>query len=130
MVKTKMMKNSEIYSLGNALLEYMQEELALPVKIKFYLQKNMNKVISLAREIEQSRTEILNKYGTLSEDRTSYHFDDDKIAEAQKELNDLFDLEQEVKVNMLELDWFDSVELSNEQVNAIMFMINDEDEEE
>lgn len=93
MVKTKMMKNSEIYSLGNALLEYMQEELALPVKIKFYLQKNMNKVISLAREIEQSRTEILNKYGTLSEDGTSYHFDDDKIAEAQKELNDLFELE-------------------------------------
>lgn len=130
MVKTKMMKNSEIYSLGNALLEYMQEELSLPVKIKFYLQKNMNKVISLAREIEQSRTEILNKYGTLSEDGTSYHFEDDKIAEAQKELNDLFDLEQEVKVNMLELDWFDSVELSNEQVNAIMFMINDEDEEE
>ena len=130
MVKTKMMKNSEIYSLGNALLEYMQEELALPVKIKFYLQKNMNKVISLAREIEQSRTEILNKYGTLSEDGTSYHFDDDKIVEAQKELNDLFELEQEVKVNMLELDWFDSVELSNEQVNAIMFMINDEEEEE
>lgn len=130
MVKTKMMKNSEIYSLGNALLECMQEELALPVKIKFYLQKNMNKVISLAREIEQSRTEILNKYGTLSEDGTSYHFDDDKIVEAQKELNDLFELEQEVKVNMLELDWFDSVELSNEQVNAIMFMINDEEEEE
>lgn len=130
MVKTKMMKNSEIYSLGNALLEYMQEELALPVKIKFYLQKNMNKVISLAREIEQSRTEILNKYGTLNEDGTSYHFEDDKIAEAQKELNDLFELEQEVKVNMLELDWFDSVELSNEQVNAIMFMINDEEEEE
>ena len=129
MVKVKMMKNSEIYSLGNALLEYMQEELALPVKIKFYLQKNMNKVISLAREIEQSRTEILNKYGTLSEDGTSYHFDDDKIAEAQKELNDLFNLEQEVKVNMLELDWFDSVELSNEQVNAIMFMINDDEEE-
>ncbi len=130
MVKTKMMKNSEIYSLGNALLEYMQEELALPVKIKFYLQKNMNKVISLAREIEQSRTEILNKYGTLNEDGTSYHFEDDKIAEAQKELNDLFELEQEVKVNMLELDWFDAVELSNEQVNAIMFMINDEEEEE
>lgn len=130
MVKTKMMKNSEIYSLGNALLEYMQEELALPVKIKFYLQKNMNKVISLAREIEQSRTEILNKYGTLNEDGTSYHFDEDKIAEAQKELNDLFELEQEVKVNMLELDWFDSVALSNEQVNAIMFMINDEEEEE
>lgn len=130
MVKTKMMKNSEIYSLGNALLECMQEELTLPVKIKFYLQKNMNKVISLAREIEQSRTEILNKYGTLSEDGTSYHFDDDKIVEAQKELNDLFELEQEVKVNMLELDWFDSVELSNEQVNAIMFMINDEEEEE
>ena len=130
MVKIKMMKNSEIYSLGNALLEYMQEELALPVKIKFYLQKNMNKVISLAREIEQSRTEILNKYGTLNEDGTSYHFEDDKIAEAQKELNDLFELEQEVKVNMLELDWFDSVELSNEQVNAIMFMINDEEEEE
>lgn len=130
MVKTKMMKNSEIYSLGNALLEYMQEDLALPVKIKFYLQKNMNKVISLAREIEQSRTEILNKYGTLNEDGTSYHFEDDKIAEAQKELNDLFELEQEVKVNMLELDWFDAVELSNEQVNAIMFMINDEEEEE
>lgn len=130
MVKTKMMSNSEIYSLGNALLEHMQEKISLPVKVNFYLQKNMNKIISLAREIEQSRSEILNKYGTLNEEGTSYTFEPDKATEAQKELNDLFELEQEVKIYMLELDWFDSIELNSDQINAIMFMINDEEEEE
>lgn len=130
MLKRKMFKNSEIYSMGNALLEHMQGGLNLPVKINFYLQKNMNAIIELARGIEQSRSDILQKYGTLSEDGTSYHFEDDKIEVAQKELNDLFDLEQEVKIYMLKLDWFDNVELSSEQVSAIMFMIEDEEEEE
>lgn len=130
MLKRKMLKNLEIYSMGNALLEHMQGDFNLPVKVNFYLQKNMNTVIGLARGIEESRGEILRKYGTPNEDGTSYHFDDDKINIAQNELNDLFDLEQEVKIYMLKLDWFDDVELSSDQVNAIMFMIEDEEDEE
>lgn len=130
MLKRKMLKNSEIYSIGNALLEYMQGSLNLPVKVNFYLQKNIMTIVELAKGIEESRSEILRKYGTLNEDGTSYHFDDDKISIAQGELNDLFNLEQEVKVYMIKLDWFDNVELSSEQVNAIMFMIEDEEEEE
>ena len=47
---------------------------------------------------------------------------------AQKELNDLFSLEQEVKINMLKLEWFDSIELDSDQINAISFMIEDEEE--
>ena len=79
MVQNKTMSNTEIYSLGNALLEHMQGKITLPVKINFYLQKNMNKIISLAREIEEARAEILNKYGTLNEDGSAYHFEPEQM---------------------------------------------------
>ena len=39
----------------------------------------------------------------------------------------LFNLEQEIAVNMLELDWFDGIDLTAQQVAAITYMINDEE---
>ena len=51
----------------------------------------------------------------------------DKIEEANRELDDLFSLEQEVAVNVIELDWFNEINMTPQQVNAITFMIKDEE---
>jgi len=49
----------------------------------------------------------------------------DRVTEAQKELNDLFNLEQDVNLHIFKLDDFDGIELTYQQLSAIMFMIEE-----
>lgn len=120
--------NLEIYTTAQALMENITTDINLPVKVGFYIQKNMKKMIELAQEIEKSRMEIFDKYGEKDEENNQYKFDKSVQEQVQKELNDLFDLTQDVKTNMLELDWFDDIDLNANQITAISYMIADDED--
>ena len=64
MVVRKSMSNLVIYNKANALLqEFSQlEDMILPVKVHFYLQKNMEKIVAMAQELEKQRMGIIEKY--------------------------------------------------------------------
>ena len=121
--------NLEIYTTAQALMESITTDITLPVKVGFYIQKNMKKMTELAQEIEKSRMEIFDKYGEKDEENNQYKFDKSVQEQVQKELNDLFDLTQDVKTNMLELDWFDDIDLNANQIAAISYMITDDEDE-
>ena len=121
--------NLEIYTTAQALMESITTDINLPVKVGFYIQKNMKKMTELAQEIEKSRMEIFDKYGEKDEETNQYKFDKSVQEQVQKELNDLFDLTQDVKTNMLELDWFDDIDLNANQIAAISYMITDDEDE-
>lgn len=121
--------NLEIYTTAQALMESITTDINLPVKVGFYIQKNMKKMTELAQEIEKSRMEIFDKYGEKDEENNQYKFDKNVQEQVQKELNDLFDLTQDVKINMLELDWFDDIDLNANQIAAISYMIKDDEDE-
>ena len=121
--------NLEIYTTAQALMESITTDINLPVKVGFYIQKNMKKMTELAQEIEKSRMEIFDKYGEKDEENNQYKFDKSVQEQVQKELNDLFDLTQDVKTNMLELDWFDDIDLNANQIAAISYMIADDEDE-
>ena len=121
--------NLEIYTTAQALMESITTDVNLPVKVGFYIQKNMKKMTELAQEIEKSRMEIFDKYGEKDEENNQYKFDKSVQEQVQKELNDLFDLTQDVKTNMLELDWFDDIDLNANQIAAISYMIKDDEDE-
>lgn len=121
--------NLEIYTTAQALMENITTDINLPVKVGFYIQKNMKKMTELAQEIEKSRIEIFDKYGEKDEENNQYKFDKSVQEQVQKELNDLFDLTQDVKTNMLELDWFDDIDLNANQIAAISYMIKDDEDE-
>lgn len=127
MAITKTMSNIDIYNIASMLLEAFKDEMSLPVKVNFYLQKNMNGIVEMAKEIDKTRMEIVQKYGELDEESGNYTFKEDVIDTVNKELADLFSLEQDVKINQIELDWFGSVELSSAQMAAIMYMIKEEE---
>ena len=84
--------NLEIYTTAQALMESITTDINLPVKVGFYIQKNMKKMTELAQEIEKSRMEIFDKYGEKDEENNQYKFDKSVQEQVQKELNDLFDL--------------------------------------
>lgn len=118
--------NQKIYNyalgLNSAFVDNSQR---LPVKVNFYLQKNKTILTDLAQDIESARMDIVRNYGTPSEDGMQFIIPKDKIEEAQKELNDLFALEQDVNIYTINIDSLsDDLTLTTGQMEAIMFMID------
>ena len=118
--------NNEIYMYTRQLMNAFQDgEQKLPIKINFYLQKNKNTLLGLAQDIEKARLEIAQNYGTLDDAGEQYVIPNDKLAEASKELEDLFNLEQEVDIYKINIDSLsDDLMLSAAQMEALMFMID------
>lgn len=121
------MTNNEIYVIAKNLIEQFSDSTQkFPIKINFYLQKNKTKLIGMAQDVEASRLEIITEYGTPSEEHDGqYIIAPDKVEIAQKELNDLFALEQDVQIYKVSIDDFpqDAV-LTAGQMEALMFMID------
>ena len=120
------MTNNEIYIRATALAEAFQDgSQKLPIKVNFYLQKNKTALINLAQDIEKSRIEIAEAYGTLDNETSQYVIPSEKIADAAKELEDLFNLEQEVQIYKINIDSLsDDLAMTTAQMEAIMFMID------
>ena len=123
--------NNQIYNYVNSLIEnFSKSDIKFPVKVNFYLQKNQNILLTLAQEIEQERVNIAQEYGILNEETEQYEVPPEKIQEASQKLNDLFDLTQEVKLYKVKLEDFGNIELTSGQMQALLFMIEDEEGEE
>lgn len=120
------MTNNEIYVYTRQLVEAFQDgEQKLPIKVNFYLQKNKNTLLALAQDIEKARLEIAQSYGTLDESGEQYQIPNEKLAEVSKELEDLFNLEQEVNIYKINIDSLsDDLTFTTAQMEAIMFMID------
>lgn len=118
--------NTQIYNYTNNLFEAFNDgDQKLPIKISFYLQKNKNTLLQLAQDIETSRIEIAKTYGTLDEESSQYIIPPEKMEDANKELNDLFSLEQDVQIYTINIDNLsDDITITTAQMEAIMFMID------
>ena len=119
------MTNNEIYMHANALVEAFNDgEQKLPIKVSFYLQKNKNKLLELAQDIEKSRIDSAKAYGELNESGEQFIIPPEKMADASKELEDLFNLEQEVQIYTINIDSLsDDLMMTAAQMEALMFMI-------
>ena len=119
--------NNEIYNYASDLFEAFQDNnQRLPIKINFYLQKNKKTLLELSQDIEKSRIEIAKHYGVFDPETNKYNIPNEKLTIVNQELNDLFNLEQEVniyKVNINNLS--DDFDLTTAQMEAIMFMIEE-----
>ena len=118
--------NEKIYTYAIKIAEQFTDEAQkLPVKINFYLQKNKAILLELAQGIEKARAEIIQSYGELDEGGENYKIPAEKIADASKELEDLFTLEQEVQIYTVNVNNLpDDISLTTGQMEAIMFMID------
>ena len=119
------MTNLEIYNIANNLLEaFNDNSQKLPVKVNFFLQKNKKVLLSLAQEIEEERISIAQNYGKLDSESGNYSVDLEHIEAAQQDLDNLFNIEQDVniaKINYNDLD--PNMELTTAQMEVLMFMI-------
>lgn len=120
------LNNNQIYSYTTQLNNIFSScDIKMPVRINFFLQKNIQAIAAAGQEIEQARINIAKEFGTLNEEGTSYNVPAENMAAVNKELNDLFNIEQDLNIHIFKLDEFDSIELTYQQLQAIMFMIEE-----
>ena len=122
----KKITNREIYTyVNNLLVEFSNnKDLKLPIKLNFYLQKNIQTLKALAIEIEENRLNIIKQYGILNDSGTDYIIPKEKYEQAAKELNELYELEQEVQIYKVSIDALsDDLMLTTKQMEALLFMI-------
>lgn len=118
--------NYEIYTYSQNLINaFTEKNQYLPAKLNFCILRNNQTLSSLTKEIEEARVNIVYQYGEIQEDG-NIKVPEDKIAIANKEIDDLFSIEQEVNILKVDIESFRDLQLSIEQMNAIMFMVEGE----
>ena len=118
--------NQQIYEYGQKLAIFTNNNSKMPVRINFYLQKIIQTVTRAAEEIERIRLDLAAQYGIVNETQTGYDIPNENIPIINKELNDLFSLEQELNIHQFKLADFDGIELTYQELSAIMFMIEED----
>lgn len=126
----KTLTNGNIYTYITKLTEnFDKNDHSYPAKVNFCILQNKKTLTSLASAIEDSRIEIIKKYGELTDvESGQYTVPTNKIEEANKELQDLFNISQDVQLLMLHIEDFGTCEMTLDQMDALMFMIEEEKE--
>lgn len=120
--------NFQIYQMADSLIGlFDNKDIYIPVKANFIMQKNIQTIVAAAREIDKARLDILKHYGEYNKDTDRYTVPSDRVDEAQEEFNNLFNIEQDLSIKTLDIEAFGNVEFSPAQMNAIMFMIREEE---
>ena len=118
------MNNGMIYQYALTLNEVLNDnDLQMPVAVIFSIEKNKQTLMAVAQDVEKYRMDIIKKYG--KEVDGNYNVSQDKIEIANKELQDLFSIEQEVSIYKFNIEDLGDIKLTSNQMNAILFMIED-----
>lgn len=118
--------NEQIYQMANELLQaFDNSDIYIPARANFSIQKNTEAFAAAAKEIEKTRLGVAQHYGEPNETGDSYIIPADKLEEANKELMDLFTMEQDIDIKTFSIETLGDVKLTSAQMHAIMFMIED-----
>ena len=118
--------NEKIYNITNTYTQVFADfKSYIPAKVNFAIQKNMQVLAAAAQGIEETRMEVAKHYGIKNDDGSGYSIPEDARPQVQKELNDLFSIEQELEVKTFSIDALGDVEFTPAQMQVIMFMIED-----
>lgn len=119
------MKNKQIYEYSQKLAIFSNCNIKMPVRISFYLQKNIQLIQQATEEIDRARLGIGANFGTPNAAGNGYDIPPENIAAANQQLNELFELEQEIKIHKFKIDDFANIELTYQEMSAILFMVEE-----
>lgn len=118
--------NYQIYDYAQALLPLLNDEtIYIPAKANFYIQKNLHLLIEASQDIEKARLKIAQHYGILNKEKNQYVIPEDKVKEANNEINDLFSIEQNLDIKPIQIKDLGDIQLTPKQMQALMFMIEE-----
>lgn len=121
----KTLTNNEIYQISELLNKNpINENEYIPVFINFYIQKNISLFTQLREEIDQCRRNIIFHYGEDKEG--DFIVKSEFIEQANKELEQLATITQDVEIYTLPLSTLNEVKLTTGQLKSLMFMVEED----
>jgi hypothetical protein len=122
----KKMSNAQIFALSNKFIPMLNSETRyMPAKISYFMHKNRIKLVEQMGLIEEARVNIIKHYGVLNETTGLYDVPDSVLNEANKELNELLEIEQDVEISMIKLSDLEGIDFTFEQMEILAFMIEE-----
>lgn len=95
----KVMTNDEIYRCAIGIMNALSNiETPMPAAISFSITKNKKTISALAEDIEKYRIDILNRYGAKIVENNIVSIPEEKVNDANKELEELLTISQEVRI--------------------------------
>lgn len=123
----KVMTNDEIYRCAIGIINALSNiETPMPAAISFSITKNKKTISALAEDIEKYRIDILNRYGAKIVENNIVSIPEEKVNDANRELEELLTISQEVRIYTFSIEDLQDVNLSPAQMEAILFMIDEE----
>lgn len=123
------LKNRDIFTIGNAFEGAFQDNNRyLPAKISFKIERNKKNILDRMGEIEDARIKIIREFG--EEKDGQIQIPSNKIEEVNKEISELFDIEQEMNILKVAYEDIENLEFTSAEMSALLFMIEDPEDEE
>lgn len=129
-IKYMKLTNKQIYDISKKLLESFNDNRKyFPAKVNFTIQRNKKNLLDIVETIEQVRLAIAAQYGSRDlENPDVFNIAPENMDIAQRELDDLTNTTQEVNITMLSLKDIENIEFTSNQMDAILFMIDEQAE--
>ena len=115
--------NYEIYQIANSSNNLFDNDTYIPVKANFYIQKNLALIVAAAQEIEAARLKIAQHYGDFNVETQQYIIPKEQVEEANQELNDLFNITQDLPIKQFSLEDLEGLKFTSNQMQILMIMI-------
>jgi hypothetical protein len=109
----KKFTNAQIFALSNKLETALSAETRyMPARISYFIHKNRTRLAEQMGFIEKSRMDIIHHYGTMDPVSGAYSIPDDKLTEANKELEELLNIELDFEISMIKLSDLESIDFT------------------
>lgn len=121
--------NEEIYNILEKISQAFSnnENIYFPAKLNYIVQKNYQILKNIVDDVEKIRIQTAEKYGTKDLENNRYIIPKENLKTAEKEIDDLLKIEQEVFIKKIKYSMLDDIELTMAQMSAIMFMIEEDE---
>lgn len=122
----KHMTNGEIYSYAIGMMNtFNDNEAYMPAAIAYSIQRNKQILTEIAEDVEKRRMDIIQHY-SCEQEGDNFKIDPDQVDSANKELNDLLNISQEIKLYTFKIEEISDVKLTSAQMQSLMFMIDED----
>ena len=101
-----------------------------PARINFYIQKNVSALRTLKDEIHETREKMILHYGTYNSETGYCTVPNENMEQLNKEVEELMSIVQPISLYLIPLSWLDDMDFNFNQMEALMFMIREDDEDD
>jgi len=112
---------AEILNMKEALQRLVQKE--IPISTSFKLVKFTKQVNDKLIDIENSRIQLVTKFGTKNEETGEIHVDKDKTNDFMKEINNLFQEEVDIEFDQIRIEDFGNISISTSDIILLKSII-------